>query len=333
MKYTNKARKLILIQAVMFIALALAACPTEVEMMSRGITLTASNPSTTIYVGAGVSGRVPVSVTVSSAEDQFLISHWDWYSDPALYDATGTLIAYQNLENDNFGYTILTGQTVTVYAGTGGNVAGSYIVEMIPRNITLTASNPSATIYVGAGVNGRVPVTVTAPSTRDIFLISKSWYGDPALYDATGTLIVYQNFEYYNFEYIIPAGQTVSVYAGTGGNVAENYIVEMIPRPIDGITLTENDWQTTVYVGTGVSGRVPVTVTAPSTRDIFLISFEDWFVDPALYDVTDALIAYQNFGNYSFAYTIPAGQTVTVYVGTWGNVAGSYTVASVNWRP
>jgi uncharacterized repeat protein (TIGR02543 family) len=89
--------------------------------------------------------------------------------------------------------------------------------------ITLTQSSPSATVNVTAGVNGRVPVTVTAPSTGSVTLVGQSTFNDIALYSGQGvaTLLAIHN----NFTYTIPAGQTQTVFAGTTGNVARSYTI------------------------------------------------------------------------------------------------------------
>ncbi|MCL2765218.1 MAG: hypothetical protein FWD40_08090 [Treponema sp.] len=97
--------------------------------------------------------------------------------------------------------------------------------------ITLTQSSPSAMVNVTEGPSGRVAVTVTAPSTRSVTLQGTQGISDaddPALYDEAGTRIAFKNFNEYNFTYNIPAGQTQTVYAGTGGNVARSYVITAI---------------------------------------------------------------------------------------------------------
>ena len=105
-------------------------------------------------------------------------------------------------------------------------VGGSVVIP----EVILTQSNPSTTVNVGAGVSGRVPVTITAPPHGSVVLVGTEGSSndtDPALYNgqgATATRIAYQNNSN-NFSYTIPAGQTETVYAGTGGNVGRSYVI------------------------------------------------------------------------------------------------------------
>jgi hypothetical protein len=101
------------------------------------------------------------------------------------------------------------------------------------QTITLTSNIRSAEVNVLAGVNGRVPITVTAPVGRSITIVGtagSSNDNDPALYNgqgATATRIAFQNHptDQWNFTFSIPAGQTQTIFAGTGGNVARSYTI------------------------------------------------------------------------------------------------------------
>jgi len=94
--------------------------------------------------------------------------------------------------------------------------------------ITLTQNAPSATFAVAAGVAGRVPITVVAPATGSVTITSPggtSDANDPALFNASGTRIAFQNFETWGFTHTVPAGTTFNGFIGTGGNVARTFIV------------------------------------------------------------------------------------------------------------
>jgi uncharacterized repeat protein (TIGR02543 family) len=148
------------------------------------------------------------SVTLSSGSgltrSGFTFGGWNTNS-----SGTGT--------NYNAGSLFIPTSNITLYAKWNNNIGG----------ITLTQSNRTATVNVTAGINGRIPITVTAPSTGSVTMIGTegtSNDNDPALYNEAGTRIAYQN-NGYNFTYTIPAGQTQTIYAGTGGNVARSYVI------------------------------------------------------------------------------------------------------------
>jgi hypothetical protein len=210
---------------------------TQAGLTSAGITLTQNNTSATANVGNGISGRTPITVTApfSGSVTVTLIGPGGWSnsSDPALFNSAGTRIAYQN---HGWGFThtltLNAGQSWSGFIGTGGNEARSYTVTSTwvtsTSGITLTRTSPSATVNVGAGINGRVPVTITAPSNGSVVLRGTAGTtnaNDPALYNAAGTIIAFQNHDFWNFSYTIPAGQTITVFAGTGWDVARSYII------------------------------------------------------------------------------------------------------------
>jgi len=81
-------------------------------------------------------------------------------------------------------------------------------------------------VDVLSGPAGRIALTITAPTHGNVILqgtIGTTNANDPALYSAAGVRIAYQNHQTYNFSYTIPAGQTMTVFAGTGGDVARSY--------------------------------------------------------------------------------------------------------------
>jgi uncharacterized repeat protein (TIGR02543 family) len=102
----------------------------NIVLYSGGITLTQSNPSILVNVPGGATGRVPITVNSGSWGVTLYgecITSTDNSTDPALYDAAGAEIAFHN-SNFNFIYFIPAGQTRTVFAGTGGDVASSYFI-------------------------------------------------------------------------------------------------------------------------------------------------------------------------------------------------------------
>jgi len=104
-----------------------------------------------------------------------------------------------------------------------------------PLGIVLTPDITSATANVGAGIVGRVPIAVrnTSSVTRDVTLRGvegSTDENDPALFNATGVRIAFQNFQNWNFSHTISLlpGETWRGFVGTGGNVARNYTVTAI---------------------------------------------------------------------------------------------------------
>jgi hypothetical protein len=161
--------------------------------------------------------------------------------DPALFNLTGTRIAYQN---NGWGFThtltINAGESWSGFVGTGGDVARQYTLSSTgwtpaATGIVLTPSNKSATANVGAGINGRVPITVTAPPNSSVTVTLDTPGGttnenDPALYNSAGIRIAYQNNDTWGFTHTITiiAGQSWSGFIGTGGNVARLHTITSI---------------------------------------------------------------------------------------------------------
>jgi len=93
---------------------------------------------------------------------------------------------------------------------------------------TLTASSPSMLVEVGAGIYGRVPIEITAPSTGSVTIQSSNSYSasSPTLYDEFGNILANMNMgSGVDFRYIIPTGQKMTVYAGTYLNIASTYTI------------------------------------------------------------------------------------------------------------
>jgi len=98
--------------------------------------------------------------------------------------------------------------------------------------------------------------------------------------------------------------------------------------PTGAITLTQSNPSATINVGVGSSGRVPITITAPASGSVSVRSSNRAGMDPALYDVNGRLIADDQAGDFNWLYTIPAGQTMTIYAGEYFGRAARYTVAA-----
>ena len=137
------------------------------------------------------------------------------------------MIAYNNAGGWNFTYILQPGQSV--YAGTWGNVARSYNITVTwltvatPATITLDPARAAETVSATAGGGGRVPIT--NPTSAAVVITSigsnPSQTTDPALFNAEGAMVAYDNAGLWNFTYTLLPGQTV--YAGTWGNVARTY--------------------------------------------------------------------------------------------------------------
>ena len=302
---------------------------------ARGVTLTENSPSASITVGSGVTGRVPITVVAPSNRSVSIqSSNASSGSDPALYSASGTRIADDEAGYPHFRYTIAAGQTVTLYGGTYINDEATYTVTATfgttGSGVTLTQSNPSAVINVGAGSTGRVPITVTAPSSGSVSIQSSNITSgsDPALYNASGTRIADDEAGYPHFLYVIPAGQTMTVYGGTYSSGAAVYTVTA-SFTTSGVTLSQSNPSAVINVGSGATGRVPITITAPSNMVVSIQSSSlTAGSDPALYDASGTRIADDEAGGLHYWYSIPAGQTMTVYSGTYANGAARYTVTA-----
>jgi len=111
---------------------------------------------------------------------------------------------------------------LTVMSENGGSVTIhlSFTVNQPP--VTFTPTNPTSIIHVGAGVNGRVPITVTGPARLRSTGILPSFNSDPVLYNAVGNQIAVGTDSVIHFEYIVPPGQH-TVFAGTRSNVSRGY--------------------------------------------------------------------------------------------------------------
>jgi len=309
-----------------------AACYTVTATFpTSGITLTPDKPAATISVGKGANGRIPITITAPSDGSVYVqSSNIISGHDPALYNEAGYIIADDEAGNSHWGYTIPAGQTMTIYAGTYSNGAAFYTVTATFNIVTLTPSNPAATICIGEGEYGRVPIKITAPLCGDVYVRSSDITSgsDPALYDEYGYRIADDEAGNMHWEYFIPAGQTMIIYAGTYGNGAACYTVTAT-FPICRITLTPVDPAATINVGEGESGRVPITITAPSNGSVYVRSSDITSGhNPALYNEAGDRIADDEAGDWHWGYTIPADQTMTIYAGTFNDEAACYTVTA-----
>lgn len=305
---------------------------------TAAFSLTASSKSKAIVVDSGSSGRVKItvaapaygSVTVQS-------SSVTGGSDPALYNSSGTKIADDEAGNLNFRYTIAAGTTATVYAGTYAGGSAKYTVTATfpaaPTSaFSLTSSVPSKAITVGANSAGRVPITIAAPAYGNVSIESSGVTSgsDPALYNASGTKIADDEAGSLNFRYIIAAGTTSTVYAGTYGNGAAKYTVTAtFPATPTAAFVLADGGSKAIVVGAGANYRVPITITAPLAGSVSLQSSNITSgSDPALYNASGTRIADDEAGNSHFRYNIPAGTTMTVYAGTYGGGEAKYTVTA-----
>ena len=185
--------------------------------------------------------NVPTGVTATATSSNTVTVSWG-----TVTGATGYRIYRSSSSSGTFSE--IGTSTTTSYLNTGLAASTTYYYKVAAYNnngtgtqsstvnvttlsvtggMILIQSNRTATVNVTAGINGRIPVTVTAPSTGSVTIIGAEGTtndNDPALYNEAGTRIAYQN-NGYNFTYTIPAGQTQTVYAGTGGNVARSYVI------------------------------------------------------------------------------------------------------------
>ena len=173
-------------------------------IQTTGVTLTPSNPTATVTIPAG--GRVAITVSGGAATVESFSTTYD----PTLFSAAtgGTIVADDEIDWD-WNYSFSSGQTL--YAGFyDSTVSGSYTVTATfgTTGVTLTPSNPSATITIPAG--GRVAITVSGGAAT---VQSSATSGDPTLFSAaTGGTIVADDEVGYNWRYSFNSGQTL--YAG-----------------------------------------------------------------------------------------------------------------------
>jgi uncharacterized repeat protein (TIGR02543 family) len=187
------------------------------------VTVTATPPTFTItYNINGGTGTTPTAQTVNSGNSVTLANGTGFSRSGFTFGGWNTNAAGTGT-NYNAGASFAPTGNITLFARWTSNTPP-------PGGITLTQSSPSATVNITTGVNGRVPVTVTAPAGRSVTLTGQAGNNDnddPALYNgqgATAARLAYQN-NGWNFTYTIPAGQTQTVFAGTGGNVARSYVI------------------------------------------------------------------------------------------------------------
>jgi len=202
----------------------------QAQVESTRITLTHNAPSATAPVAAGVHGRIPITVVAPGNMDVTITAPGATSNatDPALFNGAGTRIAFQN-NGWGFTHTVPAGSTFHGFVGTGGDVARTFTVSSTwtTQTITLTQNAPSASFAVGEGAGGRIPITVVAPANRSVVITAfagTSNANDPALFNAAGTRIAFQN-NGWGFTHTVPAGGTFHGFVGTGGDVARTFIV------------------------------------------------------------------------------------------------------------
>jgi uncharacterized repeat protein (TIGR02543 family) len=209
------------------------------------------------------------------------------------------------------------GQTFTYWSGVHSNSgSGNYTIT-----VTTVGSTTYTITYNLNGGTGTTPSAQTVTAGNSIIAASNSGFSRSGF-----------TFAGWNTN---SSGTGSNITAGTSFTPAASITLFARWTAITGIVLTQTNSSTIVNVTNGENGRVAVTVTAPFNRPITLqgTSGSSDETDPALYNgqgLGATRLAYQN-NSYNFSYTIPAGQTVTVFAGTGGNVARSYTVSSSGW--
>jgi len=212
---------------------------------------------------------------------------------------------------------------------TSGNDTFTIIINSESQNVylnTLTTLPPQYNATVTEG-------TINNVALADIPNAASGVYGKRDVRtDATSKLYFYLP--------CYPNGSTKNISATIGGVVfntasyscaTDHGIAQNLT--VASITLTQSNPTAALCVGATPSGRVPITITAPSTSSVTiqssnLISGSD----PSLYNnntsTTSGRIADDEAGNAHWSYNIPAGQTMTVYAGTYSNGAACYTVTA-----
>ncbi|MCL2808029.1 MAG: Ig-like domain-containing protein, partial [Coriobacteriia bacterium] len=114
-----------------------------------------------------------------------------------------------------------------------GRVLVSTGIETDFVGLVFTPNNRFATANVGAGANGRVPITVRNTANTAINVTVQGTQGssiaaDPVLFNSAGAQIAFHNFYNFNFGYNVTlnAGAMWRGFVGTGGDVARSYTVE-----------------------------------------------------------------------------------------------------------
>lgn len=302
------------------------------------VILTPKKLSAVVSVSAGMGGRIPVRVTAPGRGSVTLrSSHTVTGKYPALFNASGERIASVNntTVSGYWSYTIQDGQTETVYAGTVYDIALSYTITAtfveLPDPVTLTPENPSAVVSVGADVTGRVPIIITPEGGGVALQSSNATPGtNPSLYSASGSRIANDEAGNLHFRYTIGTEQTVTLYAGSYDNKPTTYTVTAsfldAPEPV---ILTPTQPSSVIYVGENILGRIPITVTTPADGGNVTLhsSSAQTNAEPALYNNTNNRVAYDQISP-NFKYTINAGETVTLYAGTFNNKPASYTITA-----
>ena len=303
------------------------------------IFLTPGN-SVVINVREGTTGRVPITITAPSngsvsVQSSNLTSGYD----PALYNgatSSAARIADDEAGNLHWLYTIPAGMTMAIYAGTYSNGAASYTVTATAPRFEINASPASpnfANHAVGYAQRPAQTVAITNTGNQNVTLnplpTVSNWTLTP---DANWTTAMPPN-SIRTFTIMPNNGLGAGTYntafnvTGSGGvNVRIQPTFIVISPPI---SLTPGNPSEVIYVGAGVDGRVPITITALSTG-IALVESSNMIsgFDSALYSAAGSRIANGEAGDGYFRYSIPAGQTMTLYAGTYNNGSAIYTVTA-----
>jgi len=222
--------------------------------------------------GLTANGVTATSITVSAASNSTANGQSVEYAISTSSSTTQTLTwqpgaTFSSLNPNTTYYVFARTAENTNYNAGAIRVSAGITTSTAPVTpITLTQSSPNATANVLAGAAGRVPLTVTAPTTGEFIVTLQGTAGnsnaeDPALFNSANTRIAYQNYQNYNFTYDITlqAGQSWTGYAGTGGDVARSYTVTSIWTPA-ALTVSPTSWNPT-----SSASNQAVTVTSNTT--------------------------------------------------------------------
>jgi hypothetical protein len=205
------------------------------------------------------------------------------------------------------------------------------------NTVTLTSSNPSATIYVTAASQGRVPIQITAPSNGSVTIKSSNLItplnlsSDPVLFDSLGNRLSDDEGGYPHWLYVIPANTTRTFYAGTYSHGQATYnVTATFPDPFAGaINFDLNNYNGlhgSLSAGKWVYYKFTTTVPGIYTIQTKNATFDTYGY---LYSSNKVLIGEDDDhgigNNFRISYKITSPGTYYVAVKGWSSSAsGSY---------
>jgi len=272
--------------------------------------------SGTINVTFSGQGIDSVDTSVSGSGLSASVSNISWRAYPGSCTATINVSA----SNSSTGGTV----TFQLKNNSSGVIKDHSIrinVTAPPSSsITLTPSNPTALVNINSGK--ATPVTVSGGAAT---VYSHGGSGDPALYNASGTMVADDEAGHPHWRYTFSSGQTFYAgFYGSGAPAGSYYVTATFNNtPSTGVTLTPSNPTALVNISSG--SRVAVTVSGGRAT---VVSNGNNSCDPALYSAASGgtRVADDEAGNYHWRYTFSSGQTF--YAGTYGNGSGSYYVTA-----